>query len=578
MRTIRRARLSRREFISIGCAAALVPCVALGRPDSDGPISASLRRALERFSAAYIQSMNAPGMTLALAAKNGDVLTTSVGFADPAARSRILPADLFQIGSISKSFAALAVLQMQDEGKLDLYRPILSYLPWLPIEQPFGPVTLHHLLTHSSGFAEDLPMMPKDGRRWRPGFAPGTRFHYSNWAFEVIGRLVEDIDGCPYAQAIERRILRPLEMHESGAAITPEIRARQVKSYVPREDDRPYPRHGALVAAGPLLMTAASGCVVATSPDMGKYLRMLACGGLTAGGRLVSEHAFAQFSTPHIRAPEFGPSASYGYGIAVDRANGDRILRHTGGMISFMSALHVNLDTAQGAFASINAQQGYRPNRVAQYALQLLSAHQRRLLPPLAPPANEDNPLPDSAGYAGTYVSDTGRRLSIGAHDGALFLMSAHRSARLQHLAGDAFLAGEPGFELYPLVFEREGATDADEHNSAAVVGLGHGAQYFARDGKPGETGRSADLQIYEGVYASDNPWIGTVRVVERRGRLWLHGVTPLEPLGNHLFRYADEPSSPETAEFSAIVLGKAQLLVLSGDYLRRVTIDEASP
>ncbi len=124
-------------------------------------------------------------------------------------------------------------------------------------------------------------------------------------------------------------------------------------------------------------MTTGAGCVAATAKDMGAYARMIANGGEGPNGRrLMSKESFGLFSKAHIVAGEFGPTASYGYGIAVDKLDGHNVVRHTGGMTSFMSSLLVDIDNGVGAFASVNAQQGYRPTAVTQFAVQLMREQQ----------------------------------------------------------------------------------------------------------------------------------------------------------------------------------------------------------
>src|SRR5690606_5840411 len=100
------------------------------------------------------------------------------------------------------------------------------------------------------------------------------------------------------------------------------------------------------------------------------------------------KESFELFTKAHIEAKEFGPTASYGYGLAVDTLDGHKVVRHTGGMVSFMSSLLVDLDSGVGAFASINAQQGYRPTAVTQYAVQLMSAQRANKALPSVPAAN----------------------------------------------------------------------------------------------------------------------------------------------------------------------------------------------
>ena len=163
-------------------------------------------------------------------------------------------------------------------------------------------------------------------------------------------------------------------MTHSEPVITLDVREKFAKNYYAFQSDRPYPRFGRLSEAPAIIITEGAGCVASTPRDMGAYVQMIANHGNGPKGRLMSEESFALFSKPHIKAEEFGPTASYGYGIAVDKLQDHTILRHTGGMVSFASALQVDIDEGVGAFASINAMQGYRPNPVDQYAIQLMRA------------------------------------------------------------------------------------------------------------------------------------------------------------------------------------------------------------
>ena len=116
---------------------------------------------LDAFTAAYMQAMNAPGMTQALTDSKATIRTAGYGFAHIDLRAPVTPEQLFQIGSITKSFTALIMLQLRDEGKVDLHRPVIEYLPWLPVVMPYGPITAHHLLTHSSGLPDASAIFSK---------------------------------------------------------------------------------------------------------------------------------------------------------------------------------------------------------------------------------------------------------------------------------------------------------------------------------------------------------------------------------------------------------------------------------
>jgi CubicO group peptidase (beta-lactamase class C family) len=583
---MKREVFNRREVCMLSAATAALTFMsgagALGAspPSAD---SSAVPPLLRRFIADYMQAMNAPGLTLAIAGRQGAPVTGCYGFVDLAAKTPVLPTHRFEIGSISKSFAALVILQLQDEGRLDVGQPILKYLPWLPIETDYGDILIHHLLTHSSGMPADAPAVPAElGARVRQTFQPGTQFHYSNWGFEVLGRLIEKLDGRPWHAALTSRILRPLGMSDTAPIISSSGRERIARSYVPQFDDRPFPRHGALVAAGNLTFQLASGSIASTPHDMGRYMQMLLNRGEGSSGRLVSQSAFKLFSSPHIVAPDFGPKVSYGYGIAVDQLDGHTRLRHTGGMVSFMSAIQLDLDAGVGAFASVNAQLGYRPNPVAQYALRLMQPGAGRKAQ--APPAADETAvIASAADYAGSYRAPDGRTLEVIAEQGKLTLSADGERIAMQALKEDQFIAVHERFALFPLLFGRAPAsastsTSADAPaERGAVVELAYGPDWYGHARYSGNRNTAAvpELEPFVGKYYSENPWIGTVRIVQRRGQLWMDGVTPLARLGGDLFRLAEEPSSPETAEFRQVIDAKSQILSLGGNLLHRISAEE---
>ncbi|MGA2341776.1 MAG: serine hydrolase domain-containing protein [Steroidobacteraceae bacterium] len=573
--------INRRNLLALGLSAAVPGVLRSGAARAAVSIEAAWGT-LERFIEGYRVAMNAPGLTLGVADAQGTLRVSSSGYADLAAKTKVSTSDLFEIGSITKSFVGLVILQLHDQGKVDLRAPIHSYLPWLSMETPFGEILVHHLLTHSSGMPEDAPIFPAQPcRRPRQAFAPGSEFHYSNWGYGVLGQLIATLDGKPWPAAVSARILRPLGMTHTAAAITSAVRARVVQSYTPLHDDRPYPRHGALAPAGNLTVEDAAGSIASTPADMALYMRMILNGGAYPGGRIVSEESFSLFHARHIAAPDFGPQAAYGYGIAVDDLDGHRRLRHTGGMVSFMSAIHMDLDAGIGAFASINAQLGYRPNPVAELALRLVrAAREGKKLPPL-PAFDESEAVEAPQSYAGVYTAADGRRVEVGADAARVHLIVGEQRIPLQHSGQDTFIAEHPQFDLYPLVFER-GAGAAGDSNSASkrpIIALAYGADWYvhpaAQDARALDP--SAELARYEGTYCSDSPWYGQLRVVQRQRQLWIGGTDPLVAIGDHLFRVGAKPSSPEIAEFLDLKDGVPELLWFDGGEFRRCEIVAAA-
>jgi hypothetical protein len=102
---------------------------------------------LDEFIAAHLRDVGAPGMTLALATRAGLLRASTYGFTDRKAGAKVQPNTLFEIGSISKSFVALSLMQMREEGKFDPSQPITTYLPWLKIDSKYAPITGHHLIS-----------------------------------------------------------------------------------------------------------------------------------------------------------------------------------------------------------------------------------------------------------------------------------------------------------------------------------------------------------------------------------------------------------------------------------------------
>jgi CubicO group peptidase (beta-lactamase class C family) len=510
-----------------------------------------------------MREVGAPGMTLALADRGGAVRVSTYGFADTKAGARVRPETMFEIGSVSKSFAAVALLQMLDEGRVDLQRPVAEYLPWLKLEQKFGAVTAHHLLSHTSGL-QGAPLLPESVAAGLETFyKPGEKFVYSNVGYLLLGLLIEALDRRPFADALAARVLKPLGMTASAPVITNALRPRMAVGYAPEFEDRPFPSRGRLAEASWIEVDTAAGGVASTPGDMVAYMRMLLNRGAlpAAGRRVISEQSFELLTRPVIRSPFRGEEAGYTYGFWVSRdAGGATRLRHTGGMVAFSSSLDADLTNGVAAFASVNARLGgYRPVAVTKYATELLNAERagRELpAPPEAPPPADE--VKNAADYAGTYVAPDGRRLVLAAEGKRLLLVNKGPAVALERSGGpDTFIVRHPEFELFRLVFGREGG---------AVVEAGHGADWYAGAGYKGARAFEypKEWDAYVGRYRHESPWYGSSRVVLRRGALWLDGETPLQPLPDGSFSLGPPADSPERIRFQDVLGGRALKLNLS--------------
>src|SRR5215207_8658943 len=305
--------ISRRELLKSGAQAAaalsVLPALAgeaeaqraRGARRGAGRRGGALAR-LDEFVGQHLRDAGAPGMTLALADRDGAVRVSAYGSADTKAGAPVKPGTLFEVGSISKSFAAVALLQMLDEGRVDLHRPVVEYLPWLKLEQRHGAVTAHHLLSHTSGLP-GAPLLPESvAVGLETFFKPGEKFVYSNIGYLLLGLLIEALDRRPFAEALAARVLRPLGMTASSPVISNALRPRMAVGYAPEFEDRPFPLRGRLAEAAWIEVDTAAGGVASTPSDMAAYMRMILNRGTSSSApgarRVVSESSFELLTRP----------------------------------------------------------------------------------------------------------------------------------------------------------------------------------------------------------------------------------------------------------------------------------------
>jgi CubicO group peptidase (beta-lactamase class C family) len=556
---------SRRQFIigsaMVSAAVLINPRNLLGQSAAVQPLFTRL----DEYIARHMRETGAPGMTLALANRDGVIRVSTYGFADVKEKARVVPETMFEIGSISKSFVALALLQMHDEGKLDLNKPVVEYLPWLKINSKFEPVTTHHLLSHTAG----LPAAPLllDGllhELWT-GYAPGKRFLYSNIGYDILGFLIEAIDKRPFAEAMQVRMFTPLGMTASAPIISNNLRRHMAVGYEPLNASQQFTVGGSLGEAQWIEVDIAAGSVASTPGDMSKYMRMWLNRGALPKGRVVSQEAFKMFTAAAIDSPFRNEPASYGYGIWVSDIAGHTRLRHTGGMVAFSSSIDADLTAGVGAFASVNANlRGYRPVAVTRYAIDLFNASLAgKPLPDAPPPPVAADEVKNAADYAGVYTSPDDKKLEFSAEGTKLVLTYKGRKIVLERAGGDRFVVKHPDFELYTLGFVRE---------NQQVTQANYGADWYAgtRYNGPRSFEAPKEWEGFTGHYFNDSPWYGDTRIVLRRGQLFLDGVAPLvvRPDGKFGIVATD---SPDWLSFETIVGGRAMQLNYSGIIFRRM-------
>ncbi|KPF60064.1 hypothetical protein IP88_16080 [alpha proteobacterium AAP81b] len=552
--------LHRRHFLA-GSAASLAAGAAGARISAAGA-SAGQQRALAAI-ADYLEvhrrHFGLPGLGLIIVDGAFTAIVTS-GTRDYRETVPLADSDLWQIGSISKSFIALICLQLAGEGKMTLDADIRSVLPEAAL--PGGaPFTIRGLLDHTTGLPDFAPEFGMDGGTLWRGFEPGAHWYYSNTGYDLLGAAIARIEGRPVGEVIEARIARPLGMAATRGAIRWRDRARYPASYAPLRPDLPTLQRMALAPAPWVDAALAAGSVASTLPDIARYLRYLINAGQGRGAPLLSDAAAAAWlANPVLQDPAVKDEL-YGLGLMHRFDEGRRLLHHTGGMVSFSSSFHVDAAAGTGAFAScavggIN----YRPRLLTRFAVKALRLARAGAAIPAPPSLGPDAVKP--ADYAGRYVARDGSGFTITP---GLALAAAGTSAAIEAPSPDALLTAHPGFDAFPLLAVRAG-------KQGPVVALDHGSRRYARDGAtaPALPPTPPGLAALAGRYQSDDPWIGGVTLVARGDTLYAGGTDALADMGNGLWRPAEPQWSPERLRFTGFVDGRPQLLVFSGRPLER--------
>jgi D-alanyl-D-alanine carboxypeptidase len=548
--------------IVLGLLALLSPATARpARAAADPQALAAAFKRLDEFVERERRRQRIPGVSLALTDRDRLLRVKTYGFANLDSRAPLTPDHLLEIGSITKSFTSIALLQLRDEGRFDPKAPVTTYLPWFSIESSFEPITPHDLMSHTAGLPRDRDDIVSSlyqavALRGRVvGAAPGTHFRYSNIGYQVLSYMLEELSGKPYAETIRSRILLPLGMTHTVPGLTSEMRPRLAVGYESLYDDRPDPPDHPLVPGTFTEYGAGDGCIASTPADMAAYVRMLLNRGAGPHGRILSEEGFGLLVKPVIKAQE---DWFYGYGLESRQESGHTLVAHNGGMIGYYARILADLDSGLGVAVIINGP-GDRDS-IADYALSLVRSARDHMPPPPMPPVDPPARVKNAADYAGTYTAPDGRTLGLVAEGDRLLLARDGKKIVLEKRDDDAFFVPHPDFALYLLRFGRsqgkvvESFCGPDWYAGAAYTG-------------PREFDHPAKWDAYPGHYRTPNPWEPNFRIVLRKGKLLFlttEGEEDVTPLAGDEFRVGEDYSA-ERLRFDSVIEGKALQANLSG-------------
>ena len=318
---------------------------------------------------------------------------------------------LFRPGSVSKLFTWTAVMQLAEQGRLDLDRDVNGYLDF-KIPDAYGqPITLKNLLTHTAGFEEQVkdlftpgPASPDLGDYVKTHiperiFPPGTTPAYSNYGTALAGYVIERVSGRPFNQYIEENIFRPLGMTRSTFAqpLPPPLAPLMSNGYQLASDEpHPFETVGAFPA----------GSLSSTATDMARFIAAHLQGGQLNDARILRPETV---SLMHSRLFALDPAANaMAYGFYEESRNGHRIIGHAGDTLYFHSDLHLIPDAGVGLLRFVKPPAGCTFSRTTRWA-RSSTVFPARLLPAGVGPLERRRQPPRSAGK----LSEPPRRHSL---------------------------------------------------------------------------------------------------------------------------------------------------------------------
>ncbi|WCM28444.1 beta-lactamase family protein [Sphingomonas sp. QA11] len=329
-------------------ARAALPGPQLTKADVDAWLDGYMPYALKRGDAAG---------AVVVVVKDGAILTQrGFGYADIDARKPVDPeSTLFRQASVSKLFTWTAVMQMVEQGKIDLDRDVNAYLDFKIPLRDGKPITMRNLMTHTSGFDEvqrgiysnDSRNIPPLGAFLKQSlprriFAPGTTPAYSNYATALAGYIVERVSGVPYDDYIERHIFAPAGMRWSTfrQPLPPRLQALMAKGYTLGSGKPNKFEMNHLVPAAGLTSSGA---------DMGRFM----IAHLDNGGALLKPATALQMHTSMLTV--IPPLNRMALGFYEQNVNGREVLSHAGDTVVFHSQLWLFPNEKVGIYMSMNA-------------------------------------------------------------------------------------------------------------------------------------------------------------------------------------------------------------------------------
>jgi len=495
------------------------------------------KKVIERLEDAVryeVEAKDLPAFSISLADGKRLVWAKGFGFRDAEKKEPATARTVYRVGSVSKLFTDIAVMQLAEQDTIDLDAPVKQYLATFAPNNDTGiPITLRQLMSHRSGLVREPPVghyfdpdeptldaTVKSLNKTSLVYRPNSRTKYSNAGVSVVGAVLAKQTNAPFHQRIKDKILDPLEMTDSSFEMTDVVKSQLATAWMWTYDGRRF--QAPTFALG----TAPAGNLYSNVIDLSKFMSCLFDDGRTTNGRLLKPNTLSQMLTPKVDAK--GEPLGFGLGFHIQELEGHKVIGHGGAVYGFSTQFEALPERKIGiaAVAALDGSNGV-VRRLTDYGLRLMLAKQDGKPLPIYP-TTDSVPPRRAAEMTGDY-SDGQRVASVNELNGRVFMRHGVVRSELRAASKDGSIISDDVI--------RYGDKASTRRNGSLLIGK---SQYARVKNEP-PVATPARWKGLIGEYGWDH---NTLYILEDHGRLialieWFFAY-PLTEINENEFAFPD--------------------------------------
>ena len=349
--------------------------------------------------AAYAEQ---PGLSVGVVYDQDLIWGRGFGFSDLERHTPATPQTIYRIASITKLFTSTAMMQLRDQGRLQLDDPVTNYVSWFSVRTTDNddapPITIRHLLTHTSGLPREArfpywtdnvfptckQLMDTLGEQ-EAIYAPSTRWKYSNLALTLAGEIVQAVADRPYAEYVQQQILDPLEMASTSVVLLDAQRAQLATGYTRRIPGQA--RQAGLFTDCAAISPAAN--MSSMVEDLARFAALQFRDGAAGGPQILAGSSLREMQRIHWLNPNW--QSGWGLGFAIERAGERTLIGHAGALPGYRTKLSSCVEQKIAVIVLTNADDG-TPDKYVDQAWSTVAPAITRVAaapPPAAKPTDQ---------------------------------------------------------------------------------------------------------------------------------------------------------------------------------------------